>query len=163
ERLSLELPACIKDRHQARLRRSVRDVARVDPGMAVQPALGAALAHGGPRSGAVAHLWFRLRNMAENLAPLLRLMLVTDERLLEGRDLVAVCLAAVRGGVTSVELRLKRVTPRELLARARELVAALPVPVLVNDRLDVALAAGAAGVHLGPDDLPVALARRAVP
>ncbi len=101
--------------------------------------------------------------MVPNLARLLRLMLVTDDGLLDGRDPVAVCLAAVRGGVTSVELRLKHVTPRELLARARELVAALPVPVLVNDRLDVALAAGAAGVHLGPDDLPVALARRVVP
>jgi thiamine-phosphate pyrophosphorylase len=101
--------------------------------------------------------------MAPNLAALLELMLVTDDGLLDGRDLVSVCLAAARGGVTSVELRLKRAQPRELLARARELVAALPIPVLVNDRLDVALAAGAAGVHLGPDDLPVALARRAAP
>jgi len=101
--------------------------------------------------------------MGPNLATLLRLLLVTDDALLEGRDLVAVCLAAVRGGVTSVELRLKQASPRELLARARELVTVLPVPVLVNDRLDVALAAGAAGVHLGPDDVPVALARRAVP
>jgi len=101
--------------------------------------------------------------MSPNLATLLRLMLVTDDGLLDGRDLVAVCLAAAHGGVTSVELRLKHVSPRELLVLARELVAALPIPVLVNDRLDVALAAGAAGVHLGPDDLPVALARRAVP
>jgi thiamine-phosphate pyrophosphorylase len=101
--------------------------------------------------------------MGPNLATLLRLMLVTDDALLEGRELIAVCLAAVRGGVTSVELRLKQPGPRELLAHARELVAALPVPVLVNDRLDVALAAGAAGVHLGPDDLPVALARHAAP
>jgi thiamine-phosphate pyrophosphorylase len=90
-------------------------------------------------------------------------MLVTDDALLNDRDLVALCEAAVRGGVTSVELRLKRAAPRELLARARELVAALAVPVLVNDRLDVALAAGAAGVHLGVDDLPVRLARRAAP
>jgi len=101
--------------------------------------------------------------MAPNLAALLRLMLVTDEALLADRDLVATCQAAVRGGVTSVELRLKHAPPRELLARARELVAALAVPVLVNDRLDVALAAGAAGVHLGPDDLPPRLARRIVP
>lgn len=90
-------------------------------------------------------------------------MLVTDAALLAGRDLVATCRAAVRGGVTCVELRLKEAPPRELLARARDLVAALEVPVLVNDRLDVALAAGAAGVHLGPDDVPVRLARRAAP
>lgn len=100
--------------------------------------------------------------MAPNLADALRLMLVTDDALLAGRDPVAVCAAAVRGGVTSVQLRLKRMPPRELAAVARALVAALPVPVLVNDRPDVALAAGAAGVHLGPDDLAPALARRAL-
>ena len=53
--------------------------------------------------------------------------------------------------------------PRELVELARALVPALAIPVLVNDRPDVALAAGAAGVHLGPDDLPVALARRIAP
>ena len=90
-------------------------------------------------------------------------MLVTDDRLVEGRDFVALALAAERGGATSVQLRLKRASPREQAERARALVAALRIPVLVNDRPDVALAAGAAGVHLGPDDLPVALARRIVP
>jgi thiamine-phosphate pyrophosphorylase len=93
----------------------------------------------------------------------LRLMLVTDDALVGDRDLVALCRAAVRGGVTIVQLRLKHASSRELLARARELVAALTVPVIVNDRLDVALASGAVGVHLGPDDLPIALARRAAP
>lgn len=90
-------------------------------------------------------------------------MLVSDDRLVPVEDLVEVCRAAVRGGVTSVQLRLKRVEPRELVMLARNLVAAVPVPVLVNDRLDVAMAAGAAGVHLGADDLPVALARRVAP
>jgi thiamine-phosphate pyrophosphorylase len=101
--------------------------------------------------------------MASNVARALRLMLVSDDRLVPPEKLVEACRAAVRGGVTSVELRLKRCEPRELVKLARELVAAVPVPVLVNDRLDVAMAAGAAGVHLGPDDLPVALARRAAP
>jgi thiamine-phosphate pyrophosphorylase len=101
--------------------------------------------------------------MDPNLAGQLRLLLVTDDALLASRDLVAVCTAAVRGGVSSVELRLKQLGARELVAVGRALVAALTVPVLVNDRLDVALAAGAAGVHLGPDDLPVELARRIVP
>jgi thiamine-phosphate pyrophosphorylase len=90
-------------------------------------------------------------------------MLVTDDRLIAGRDLVALARAAERGGVTSVQLRLKRAGPRELVEAARALVAALTIPVLVNDRPDVALAAGAAGVHLGPDDLPVGLARRIAP
>jgi thiamine-phosphate pyrophosphorylase len=90
-------------------------------------------------------------------------MLVTDDRLVEGRDLVALALAAERGGATSVQLRLKWASPREQVERGRALVAALRIPVLVNDRPDIALAIGAAGVHLGPDDLPVALTRRIAP
>jgi thiamine-phosphate pyrophosphorylase len=89
-------------------------------------------------------------------------MLVTDDRLLAGRDVVEVARRAVRGGVTVVQLRLKQASPRELLDLARSLKAALPVPVLVNDRPDVAAAAGT-GVHLGPDDLPVELARGILP
>jgi thiamine-phosphate pyrophosphorylase len=101
--------------------------------------------------------------MAPNVAELIRLMLVTDDRLLDGRDLVSVALAAERGGITSLQLRLKRATARELADAARVLIQALRIPVLVNDRPDVALAAGAAGVHLGPDDLSVALTRRIAP
>lgn len=101
--------------------------------------------------------------MGHNVAESCRLMLVTDDRLVGGRDLVALCLAAERGGATAVQLRLKSATPRELVALARELVAALTVPLLLNDRPDVALAAGAAGVHLGPEDLAVSLARKIAP
>jgi thiamine-phosphate pyrophosphorylase len=101
--------------------------------------------------------------MARNLAETLRLVLVTDDRLLSGRDPVGVCTAAVRGGVTAVELRLKHASPRELVSLARRLISVSAVPILINDRLDVALAAGAAGVHLGIDDLPVSVARRAAP
>lgn len=61
-----------------------------------------------------------------------------------------------------IQLRLKDVDSRELVAIARALVA-LPVPVVVNDRADVALAAGASGVHVGSDDIPVAALRRIVP
>lgn len=101
--------------------------------------------------------------MLPNLAAHLRLMLVTDDRLLGGRDPVAVCRAAERGGVTAIQLRLKAVSPRELLATLRRLRPALRVPVIVNDRLDVAIAGGAAGVHLGPDDMPIVLARKVAP
>jgi thiamine-phosphate pyrophosphorylase len=90
-------------------------------------------------------------------------MLVTDDDLLQGRDLLELVRAAERGGITSVQLRLKRAGARELVALTRVLVAALRVPVLVNDRPDVAFAAGAAGVHLGSEDLPVALVRRIAP
>jgi thiamine-phosphate pyrophosphorylase len=101
--------------------------------------------------------------MGDNVAQLVRLMLVTDDRLAGGRDLVALAQAAERGGVTSVQLRLKHATARELAQLVRDLVPALRIPVLVNDRPDVAIAAGAAGAHLGPDDMPVALARRIAP
>ena len=90
-------------------------------------------------------------------------MLVTDDALVAGRDLAALARAAQRGGATSVQLRLKRAAPRDLVEAARAVIAAVTLPVFVNDRPDVAIAAGAAGVHLGPDDLAVALARRIVP
>ena len=101
--------------------------------------------------------------MRENLAATLRLLLVTDDALLGARDPIAVARAAVAGGVIAIQLRLKHATDRDLLALARHLVALLPVPIFVNDRLDIAIAAGAAGVHLGADDLPPARARRIVP
>jgi thiamine-phosphate pyrophosphorylase len=90
-------------------------------------------------------------------------MLVTDDLLLDGSDPVDVAVAAERGGATAVQLRLKRASPRDLVQTARRMLAALRVPLIVNDRPDVAVAAGAAGVHLGPDDLPVAMARRIAP
>lgn len=101
--------------------------------------------------------------MGDNVAQLVRLMLVTDDRLVRGRDLVSLAQAAERGGATSVQLRLKQATARELAHLVRGLVQALRIPVLVNDRPDVAIAAGAAGAHLGPDDMPIDLARRIAP
>jgi thiamine-phosphate pyrophosphorylase len=101
--------------------------------------------------------------MADNVAALVRLMLVTDDELLGGRDLVALALAAQRGGITALQLRLKHAGARELAQLVRTLREAVSVPVLVNDRPDIAIAAGAAGVHLGPDDVPVELVRRIAP
>jgi thiamine-phosphate pyrophosphorylase len=101
--------------------------------------------------------------MAPSLVDRLRLMVITDRTLLRGRDPVAVCRAAVRGGATMIQVRDKEAPPRDLLALVRSLVGALPVPVLVNDRVDVALAAGAAGAHLGQDDVPVGAVRPHVP
>ncbi|MGH9788508.1 MAG: thiamine phosphate synthase, partial [Candidatus Acidiferrales bacterium] len=64
-------------------------------------------------------------------------------------------------GVRLVQLRAKQASSRELLSAARELLAALPssCSLIVNDRADVVALAGAAGVHLGQDDLPAAAAR----
>ena len=109
--------------------------------------------------------WMRTGGvMATNVAALIRLMLVTDERLLRGRDLVQIARSAERGGVTALQVRLKSTPARQLAEIVRTLVAApLNIPILVNDRPDVALAAGAAGTHLGPDDMPVRLVRRIAP
>ena len=82
-------------------------------------------------------------------------MVITDPDLLKGRDPVGVCRAAVRGGATMVQVRWKDGTPRDIVKLARALVDALPVPILVNDRVDIAVAAGAAGAHLGWDDVPL--------
>ena len=101
--------------------------------------------------------------MAPNLSSQLRLLLIADQSLFRGRDPVTLCRAAVAGGVTAVQLRWKEGAARDQLALARRLREALPVPVFVNDRLDVALAAGCAGVHLGTDDLPLALAGKVAP
>ena len=90
-------------------------------------------------------------------------MVITDPALLKGRDPVAVCRAAVQGGATMIQVRWKDGVPAEVLELTRALVAALPVPVLVNDRADIALAAGAAGAHLGWDDPPLEALRPRVP
>ena len=93
----------------------------------------------------------------------LRLVAITDD-IRDGIDgLVSRATAAERGGATMVQLRLKGIDARTMAAAGAALVRALRVPVIVNDRLDVAHACGAAGVHLGFDDLPVRAARRIVP
>jgi thiamine-phosphate diphosphorylase len=90
----------------------------------------------------------------------LTLLAITDD-LRDGLDgLVARAERAVAGGATMVQLRLKGIDARLEAEAARRLVAAVAVPILVNDRADIALAAGAAGVHLGADDLPVSVVRR---
>lgn len=91
------------------------------------------------------------------------LMVITDAALLAGRDAVDVCRRAVRGGATMVQVRAKNASALELVGLTRALVAALPVPVIVNDRVDVALAGQAAGAHLGQDDVPLDVLRPHVP
>ncbi len=94
------------------------------------------------------------------------LVLVTDRALAQGRPTADIVRAAVAGGVTCVQLREKDCGTREFLAEARKLLAILRplgVPLIINDRVDVALAAGADGVHLGQQDLPLAEVRRLAP
>src|SRR5881628_1283849 len=97
------------------------------------------------------------------LAGQLRLMVITDAGVLKGRDPVEACRRAAAGGATMIQVRLKDAPPEEVMALARALVGALAVPVIVNDRVDVALAAGAAGAHVGQDDPPLDRLRPVVP
>jgi thiamine-phosphate pyrophosphorylase len=91
------------------------------------------------------------------------LYLVTDRGLCGGRDLEQVVAQAVQGGVACVQLREKDLSTRafvELAVALKALLAPLKVPLIINDRLDVALAAGADGLHVGQEDMPCGLVRR---
>jgi thiamine-phosphate pyrophosphorylase len=88
--------------------------------------------------------------------------LVTQASRSAGRDTVEIAEAAIEGGVDAVQLREKDTTARhryELGTRLREVTAAADVPLIVNDRIDIAMAIDADGVHLGQSDLPVGAAR----
>jgi thiamine-phosphate pyrophosphorylase len=90
------------------------------------------------------------------------LYLVTDRDLCGGRPLDEIVLAAVRGGAACVQLREKNLSTRSFVEEARSIKALLTpfqVPLIINDRIDVALAVGAEGVHIGQEDMPYPLAR----
>ncbi|MGH7503478.1 MAG: thiamine phosphate synthase [Longimicrobiales bacterium] len=96
----------------------------------------------------------------------LRLIVITDARLAAPRTVVDVVAAALAAGAPAIQLRDKTCGTRELLALADALLPAVRAHdalLFVNDRTDVAMMAGADGVHLGPDDLSVAAARRIAP
>jgi len=89
--------------------------------------------------------------------------LVTDDGCLQGRALLDCVREALEGGVTLVQYRAKTASSAEMYAEALQLKAlcdSFNVPLIINDRLDIAMAVGAAGVHLGQDDLPCAVARK---
>jgi thiamine-phosphate pyrophosphorylase len=91
-----------------------------------------------------------------------RLYVITDERLGRGRSHLQIAEAAIRGGADVVQLRDKSASSRRLYDIAlplRRLTREAKVPFIVNDRLDVALAADADGVHVGREDLPAAVVR----
>lgn len=94
----------------------------------------------------------------------LRLIVILDTEAAGGRDLAALAGAAVRGGATMLQVRAKGLGARDFADLVRRVLpVAGGVPVTVNDRLDIALAAGATGCHLGQDDLPLDVARLMVP
>ena len=91
------------------------------------------------------------------------LYLVTDRGLCGPKDLIDVILKALQGGVACVQLREKEVSTRFFLEEAQKikaLMAPFKAPLIINDRIDVALAVGADGVHIGQADMPYAVARK---
>jgi len=93
----------------------------------------------------------------------LRLNAIVDPERAGGRDIAELARLCAEGGATLVQLRDKTSETRAMIDRARAIkraIAPLGVPLVVNDRVDVALAAGADGVHVGPDDMAVEDARR---
>jgi len=98
-----------------------------------------------------------------NVSANLELYLVTDEAACLGRDFYWVVEEAVKGGVTMVQLREKSLSTRAFIDRAKrlkDLLESYNVPLLINDRVDVALAVDADGVHIGQSDMPFQMAHR---
>jgi len=90
------------------------------------------------------------------------LYLVTDRDLSRGRTTIEVVKAAVHGGVTCVQLREKSCSTKEFIEdalRIKDFLKAHYIPLIINDRIDVAMAVQADGVHLGQSDMPLEMAK----
>lgn len=93
------------------------------------------------------------------------LYLVTDRALSRGRRTFEIVKAAVQGGVTCVQLREKDCNTREFIDQAlavKDFLKTSGIPLVINDRLDVAQAVGADGIHLGQSDMPFSMAKAIV-
>lgn len=94
------------------------------------------------------------------------LYLVTDEKMSLERDISYVVEQAVEGGVTMVQLREKELNTREFIKRSlnlKKLLSKYDVPLIINDRVDIALAVEADGVHVGQSDMPYEYVKRLIP
>jgi len=95
-----------------------------------------------------------------------KLCLVTDEKLCMGRSLPDIVRKAVEGGVTMVQLREKNADTRTFIEKAfilKEILNPFRVPLIINDRVDVALAVKADGIHIGQKDMPYELLKKIIP
>jgi thiamine-phosphate pyrophosphorylase len=93
----------------------------------------------------------------------IRLYLVTNRSMLTNGSLPELVHKAVENGVTAVQLREKECSTRKFIRLAidlKKILDPLHVPLIINDRVDVAMAADASGVHLGQNDMPVSIARK---
>lgn len=93
------------------------------------------------------------------------LYLVTDRDVLKGRDLSEAIEASIKGGVTLVQLREKDISSLDfynLAVVVKKITDKYNVPLIINDRIDIALAVDAAGVHVGQSDIPTKVARKII-
>ena len=100
-----------------------------------------------------------------NCSNFLKVYLVTDNNLLNGRDFFEVVERSLEGGVTMVQLREKNVTSREFYEKAlllKKITDKYKVPLIINDRVDIAMAIGADGVHVGQKDIHAFAVRKMV-
>jgi len=91
------------------------------------------------------------------------LCLVTDEKIQDIETILHIILQAIKGGVFIVQLREKTISTKNFVYKATKIKSILDqknIPLIINDRVDVALAIDAAGIHLGQDDIPYDLARK---
>ena len=91
-----------------------------------------------------------------------KLYLVTDRGILKGRNILNAVEEAIKGGVTLVQLREKEISSLEfydIAIKMKAITKRYKIPLIINDRLDIALAVDADGLHVGQGDLPVEIAR----
>lgn len=92
-----------------------------------------------------------------------KLYLITDRSFLNGRSLKQCVEDAIKSGVTLVQVREKDVSTREfyeIAKEVKEITSKYNIPIIINDRIDIALAIDADGVHLGQSDMPIEFARK---
>lgn len=93
------------------------------------------------------------------------LYLVTDENAFKGRDIYTIVRQAIEGGVTMVQLREKELNTKQFVQKAitlKNILKPFNVPLIINDRVDIALAINADGIHIGQADMPFELVKKIV-
>lgn len=93
------------------------------------------------------------------------LYLVTDRELMSAENLETAVMEAIEGGVTMVQLREKSASSREFYEQAvciKKITDGNGIPLIINDRVDIALSINTAGVHIGQNDIPAAVARKMI-
>lgn len=94
-----------------------------------------------------------------------KLYLVTDRGILKGRDIAEAVEAAIKGGVTLVQLREKDISTMDfykVALKVKAVTCKYNIPLIINDRIDIALAIDAEGIHVGQSDMPCSITRKLV-